>query len=216
MRRTLAHVSAATDLAPVLLAFRVYASLEVEEAGGKEFGGVGDDLVELIGKAVVLKRASSINAGLSAPYDKKKELTAKTVLMKTELELERQKKVVLVGSVRALTAWTPRFIAGCCPRVPDQLQAPSRRNPSSRRTTGRTWRAPSTCSRVNPSSWSLIKCAALRRPAKRGSARESAGWVGFDGGVHVVGPLDCCLVCSERLPELWGEDFEDVAVRVLV
>lgn len=35
--------------------------------------------------------------------------------MKTEFEFERQKKVVL-GSARALTAWTPRIIAGCCTR----------------------------------------------------------------------------------------------------
>lgn len=118
MRRTLAHVSAATDLAPVLLAFRVYASLEVEEAGGKEFGGVGDDLVELIGKAVVLKRASSINAGLSAPYDKKKRTHSQDGLDEDRVGVGKAEKGSFGGvgaSLDSLDAALHRWVLSPCP-----------------------------------------------------------------------------------------------------
>lgn len=49
--------------------------------------------------------------------------------MKTLFELERHRKVV-VGDRRALTAWTPRFMPGCCNRRAHQLRpSPAPSNP---------------------------------------------------------------------------------------
>ena len=48
-------------------------------------------------------------AGHSVVYARQ---TLRMVSMNTLLELERQKKVVS-GNALALTAWTPRIIAGC-------------------------------------------------------------------------------------------------------
>lgn len=104
----------------MLDAGRVDAPLEVEKAGRLELGGVGDNLDELVLEVVVLfdrGRGSAPQVGVRARRDDQIERTARMVLIKTELELERQKKVVLVGSWRALTACTPRFIAGCCMRA---------------------------------------------------------------------------------------------------
>lgn len=116
----------------MLLSLGIHTALEVEQTRLLEFGGVGDDLDKLITELVVLRFRVALAGGWGAGRRIMGGRTRRIVSMKTLLELERHRKVV-VGDKRALTAWTPRFMPGCCTKRAHQLPSPPSKEPTHHR-----------------------------------------------------------------------------------